>query len=152
MSPRLTLTSLFLSALGATATSSPGTRFSKRDSWGPAFSLGPAKSDIISTTTTIYPGKMPSDQKGLLYIWLGISNGTGDLIQSIIGSYPAGQSECSGANADTTWCVSSEVYGNDASGTPNQWVGGLTTADVDYENGIRLNYTLVDESSYLWLQ
>lgn len=126
--------------------------FSKRDSWGAAFSLGPAKQDIISTTTTIYPGKMPADQKGYLFVWLGISKGTGDLIQSIIGSYPAGGSECSGADADSTWCISSEVYGLASNGYPNQWVGSLTTADTAYENGIKLNYTLIDKESYLWLQ
>jgi hypothetical protein len=49
-------------------------------------------------------------------------------------------------------CISSEVYGNTAAGVPNQWVGDLTTADVNYENGIFLNYTLIDKESYLWLQ
>ncbi len=142
------LVGLMLSVSLATASSF----LSKRDSWGPAFSLGPAKQDIISTTTTIYPGKMPSDQKGYLFVWLGISNGTGDLVQSIIGSYPAGESECSGSDADSTWCISSEVYGLASNGLPNQWVGSLTTADVNYENGIKLNYTLIDKESYLWLQ
>lgn len=143
-----TFASLMLSTSVATASSI----FSKRDSWGPAFSLGPAKQNIISTTTTIYPGQMPADQAGYLYLWLGISNGTGDLIQSVIGSYPAGQSECSGADADTTWCISSEVYGLASNGYPNQWVGSLTTADIAFANGIKLNYTLVDKESYLWLQ
>lgn len=126
--------------------------FTKRDSWGPAFSLGASKQPIIQTTTTIYPGAPPSDQTGYLFVWLGMSNGTGDLIQSIIGSYPAGTSECSGPNADTAWCISSEVYGNNAEGYPNQWVGALTTADTNYTNGIKLNYTLIDKESYLWLQ
>lgn len=141
-----------IGGLMLSATASAASVFGKRDSWGPAVSLGPAKQEIISTTTTIYPGKMPSGQEGLLYIWLGISNGTGDLIQSVIGSYPAGQSECSGADADDTWCVSSEVYGNTDAGVPNQWVGDLRTADVNYGNGITLNYTLVDKESYLWVQ
>lgn len=143
-----TLAGLILSSSMAMASS----MLSKRDSWGAAFSLGPAKQDIISTTTTIYPGEMPADQVGYLFVWLGISNGTGDLIQSIIGSYPAGQSECSGPDADTTWCISSEVYGLASNGLPNQWVGSLTTADVDYTNGIKLNYTLIDPDNYLWLQ
>jgi hypothetical protein len=126
--------------------------FSKRDSWGPAFSLGPAKQDIISTTTIIYSGKILADQTGYLFSWLGISNGAGDLIQSIIGSYPAGGSECSGADAYSTWYISSEAYGLASNGYPNQWVGSLTTADTAYANGIKLNYTLVDKDSYLWLQ
>lgn len=115
--------------------------------WGPSFGLGPAKQEIIQTTTTIYPGKMPSDQAGYLFAWLGISNGTGDLIQSIVGSYPSGQSECIGqTGADTTWCISSEVYDG------SQYVGALTTADVNYENGIIFNYTLADPDTYLWTQ
>lgn len=143
-----TLVSWMLAASAATASS----LYAKRDSWGPAFSLGPAKHSIISTTTTIYPGKMPANQAGYLFVWLGISNGTGDLIQSIIGSYPKGQSECSGADADTTWCISSEVYGLASNGYPNQWVGSLTTADTAFANGIKLNYTLIDKKSYLWAQ
>ena len=144
----MALASVLLSVSTATASS----MFAKRDSWGPAFSLGPAKQEIISTTTTIYPGKMPSDQPGYLFVWLGISNGTGDLIQSIIGSYPKGQSQCTGANGDSTWCVSSEVYGLASNGYPNQWVGELQTADTDYANGIKLTYTLADKATYLWTQ
>lgn len=140
------LTSILLSA--STAVASNMNSFIKRDSWGAAFSLGPAKQEIIQTTTTIYPGKMPANQEAYLFAWLGISNGTGDLIQSIVGSYPAGGSECGGQEgADTTWCISSEVYGSGY-----QYTGELTTADLNYENGILLNYTLVDSSTYLWTQ
>lgn len=149
MFQRTALAGLMLSTSIASASS----LFGKRDSWGPAYSLGPSKAGIISTTTTIYPGAMPADQAGLLYLWLGISNGTGDLIQSVIGSYPAGESECQGqTGADTTWCVSSEVYGLTTEGLPNQWVGALTTADLIYENGIKLTYTLADSATYLWTQ
>lgn len=145
-------TIIALAGLLSASTAMASPMLTKRDSWGPAFSLGASKYSIIQTTTTIYPGKMPSNQTGGLFVWMGISNGTGDLIQSIIGSYPAGQSECSGPNADTTWCISSEVYGNNAEGYPNQWVGDLTTADVNYENGIKLNYTLADKETWLWVQ
>ncbi|KAK6217771.1 hypothetical protein LQW54_003280 [Pestalotiopsis sp. IQ-011] len=139
MYSRVALGSLMVSAAASATASS---MFGKRASWARAVSLGPSKQEIISTTTTIYPGKMPSGQEGLLYLWLGISNGTGDLIQSVIGSYPAGMGEC----------IPSEVYGNTDAGVPSQWVGELTTADVNYENGILLNYTLIDKESYLWLQ
>jgi hypothetical protein len=82
----------------------PNLQFDKRaDSWGPAVSLGPSKAEIIHATTTTYPGAMPANQAGGLFLWPGMSNGTGDLIQSIIGSYPKGGSECAGANADTEW-------------------------------------------------
>lgn len=121
----------------------------KRDSWGAAFSLGPAASTIIKTTTTIYPGAYPTGQKAYLFSWLGMSNGTGDLIQSIVGSYPAGGSECGGqADQDTAWCISSEVYGSGY-----QYTGALTTADADAPtNGILLTYELADEATWLWTQ
>jgi hypothetical protein len=141
------LITLLLSSSIVTALS-----FNKRDSWGPAVSLGPSKFPIIETTTTIYPGAPPTNQTGFLFSWLGISNGTGDLIQSIIGSYPPGTSECIGLHADAAWCVSSEVYGNTDRGLPNQWVGDVRTAFVNYTNGVVLNYTLVDKKKYLWVQ
>lgn len=49
-------------------------------------------------------------------------------------------------------CISSEVYGNDASGNPNQWVGTTLTLDANPENGLVFNYTLVDSETYLWNQ
>lgn len=143
------LTSLALSASTATAAS----LLSKRDvTWGPIVGLEASTSEIISTISTIYPGKMPQDQKAYMFTWIGLGNGTGDLVQSIVGSYPAGMSECSGSAADTTWCISSEVYGLDSSGATVQFVGDKTTADVNYENGIIFNYTLIDKSTYLWEQ
>lgn len=126
--------------------------------WGPIVGLQATNSEIVSTTSIIYPGKMPSGQKGFLFAWIGIqgvdASGAqeGDLVQSIVGSYPAGSSECSGADADTAWCVSSEVYGKDDSGSLVQFVGDKRTADVNYDNGIVISYKLADKSTYLWEQ
>lgn len=126
--------------------------------WGPICGLQATNSEIVSTTSTIYPGKMPQGQKGYLFAWIGIQGASasgeleGDLVQSIVGSYPAGSSECSGPDADTTWCVSSEVYGKDDSGATVQFVGDKRTADANYDNGIVINYTLADKSTYLWEQ
>lgn len=143
------LAGLVLSASMATATS----LFAKRDvSWGPIAGLYATTSEIISTTSTIYPGQMPQDQQGYMFAWIGLGNGTGDLVQSIIGSYPPGMSECSGTDADTTWCISSEVYGLDDTGATVQFVGDKRAADVNYENGIFFNYTLIDKSTYTWEQ
>lgn len=143
------LATLALSASTATAKS----MFSKRAvGWGPIVGIQPTTSEIISTTSTIYPGKMPQGQQGYMFAWIGLGNGTGDLVQSIVGSYPAGQSECSGADADTTWCISSEVYGLNDAGATVQFVGAKTTADADYDNGVVFNYTLVDRSTYTWAQ
>jgi hypothetical protein len=126
--------------------------------WGPLCRLRATNSEIVSTTSTIYPGKMPQGQKGYLFAWIGLQGTSlsgdqeGDLVQSIVGSYPVGLSECSGAEADTTWCITSEVYGRDESGNKVQFVGGKRTADVNYENGLVFNYTLVDKATYMWEQ
>ncbi|KAH6659681.1 hypothetical protein BKA67DRAFT_652906 [Truncatella angustata] len=142
-------------ALVAASTAAAHARLGRRDvTWGPIIGFQETSSEIISTTSTMYPGKMPSDQKGYMFAWIGVGvNGDGyDLIQSIVGSYPTGLSECSGTDADSTWCVSSEVYGLDSSGTTTQFVGEETTADANYENGIVFNYTLTDISTYSWTQ
>lgn len=83
----------------------PQLQFDKRaDSWGPAVGLGPAKAEIIHAVTTSYPGAMPANQAGGLFIWPGMSNGTGDLIQSVIGGYPKGGNQCgNGPEALTQW-------------------------------------------------
>lgn len=122
--------------------------------FGPGCSSQDTSSEIISTSSTMYPGKMPSNQQGFLFTWIGIEGSAqdSDLIQSIVGSYPAGLSECQGPDADTTWCVSSEVYGLDDSNTLMQFVGDQRTADTNYQNGIIFNYTLIDQSTYLWRQ
>ena len=111
------------------------------------------KQDIVKFVTTTYPGAVPSNQKGDgLFLWPGLTNSTGDLTQSVVGSYPPGESECSGANANTEWCISSEVYGLDAQGNTNQFVGTLTTLDATPSNGLTITYTLTDPSAYTWKQ
>lgn len=121
--------------------------------WGPIVGFYATTSEIVSTTSTMYPGKMPQDQKGYMFNWIGISPESGDLIQSVVGSYPKGESECEGqTDADTAWCVSSEVYGENDQGETEQFVGTMTTADGNYTNGIVFNYTLVDQDTYLWEQ
>ena len=72
---------------------SPTSNIVKRDSWGPSVSLGPTKSHIINAVTTIIPGPAPSTQNGELFLWPGMSNGTGDLIQTTLESWP-----------DNSWC------------------------------------------------
>lgn len=73
--------------------------------WGPVIYAGTSTQEIVGFTTTTYPGAIPANQKGDgLFLWPGLTNdGTSDLIQSVVGSYPPGESECSGANANTEW-------------------------------------------------
>lgn len=78
------------------------------DSWGPAYSLGPTTSKIILSETTLLPGDPPSDAKDMLTIWPGMSDGTGDLIQSTVEQW-ADNSWC-GATAGQ-WCVRASLFG-----------------------------------------
>ena len=71
---------------------------------GPVIYAGTSTQEIVHFTTTSYPGAIPANQKGGLFLWPGLSNdGSSDLIQSVMGSYPPGESECSGTNRDTEW-------------------------------------------------
>ena len=107
------LASLIAAPLAA-AEAGPHNLAKRQDSitWGPLVGLGPTTSGvhIVSAVSTIYPGRMPSTQKGGLYNWLGIGTSDttkkGDLVQGIVGSYIHGQSECDGADNDKYWCVS----------------------------------------------
>ena len=81
----------------------------RRDSWGGALSLGPSKSTIISAVTTLIPGAAPSVQTGELFLWPGMSNGTGDLIQTTLESWP--DNTWCGAQTGQ-WCVRASVFGS----------------------------------------
>ncbi|KAJ5735989.1 uncharacterized protein N7483_001114 [Penicillium malachiteum] len=81
----------------------------KRDSWGGAVSLGPSKANIVNAVTTIIPGTAPSTQNGELFLWPGMSNGTGDLIQTTLESWPD-NSWCGATTGQ--WCVRASVFGS----------------------------------------
>ncbi|KAH8765990.1 hypothetical protein F5883DRAFT_420458 [Diaporthe sp. PMI_573] len=66
---------------------------SQADNWGGSVSLGPTTSTIIKAVTTLVPGEAPSSQNGVLFLWPGMSNGTGDLVQTTLESW-----------ADNSWC------------------------------------------------
>jgi hypothetical protein len=86
-----------------------GASLLRRDSWGGALSLGPSKSTIISAVTTLVPGPAPSVQTGELFLWPGMSNGTGDLIQTTLESWPD-NSWCGAKTGQ--WCVRASVFGS----------------------------------------
>ncbi|KAH8589745.1 hypothetical protein B0O99DRAFT_599707 [Bisporella sp. PMI_857] len=102
----------------------------KRDSWGGAVSLGPSKSTIIRAITTITPGTAPSTQAGMLFLWPGMSNGTGDLVQTTLESWPD-NSWC-GATAGQ-WCIRCSLFGwfgqLDGPASP---VSGSTPVTIEY--------------------
>ncbi|KAF2150364.1 hypothetical protein K461DRAFT_322822 [Myriangium duriaei CBS 260.36] len=131
------------------------TRLSQDDvalTWGPTLTTGRFSADITSFSTTTYPGAPPATQKGGLFMWPGlINNDAGDLIQSIVGQYPPGQSECQGTNEDHEWCISSEVYHPSSSGTV-QLVGTKLTLDANPTQGVKFVYKLTDGSKGDWTQ
>ena len=104
-------------AVCSTVSASPSP--TKRDSWGGSVSLGPTKSRIIKSETTIVPGLPPSTQTGELFLWPGMSNGTGDLIQTTLEQWPD-NSWC-GATKEQ-WCVRASLFGSfcqiDGDGSP----------------------------------
>ena len=77
---------LLFSVLAAMASAS---RLRTRDSWGGALSLGPTTSRIVTAQTILIPGAAPPTQNGELFLWPGMSNGTGDLIQTTLESWPS---------------------------------------------------------------
>ncbi|KAJ1303974.1 hypothetical protein OPQ81_008384 [Rhizoctonia solani] len=78
------------------------------DTWGGSYSLGPAKTNIIEMTTTITPGAAPPTQAGVLFLWPGISNGTGDLVQATLEQW-SDNSWCGAGKGE--WCVRASVFG-----------------------------------------
>jgi hypothetical protein len=103
MRPNATLLlTLLVTAVGAAS-------LLRRDSWGGALSLGPSQSTIISAVTTLIPGTAPPTQNGELFLWPGMSNGTGDLIQTTLESWPS-NAWCGATTGQ--WCVRASIFGS----------------------------------------
>lgn len=77
---------LLTAALAVAAHAGPS--ILRRDTWGGALSLGPSTSHILHSSTILVPGTAPSTQKGELFLWPGMSNGTGDLVQTTLEHWP----------------------------------------------------------------
>ncbi|KAE8356870.1 hypothetical protein BDV28DRAFT_41843 [Aspergillus coremiiformis] len=111
------------------------------DTWGGSVSLGPTKSTITHAVTTLIPGVAPSPQNGKLFLWPGMSNGTGDLVQTTIESWPD-NSWCGAKKGE--WCVRASVFGSfgqlDGSASP-----------VKGDDQIRIEYTLQADKD-TWVQ
>jgi hypothetical protein len=121
----------------------------KRDYFGPAVYTGPSQADIIYTSTVMVPGRNPGNkQSGFLTIWPGISNGTGDLIQSTVDSTQLTVEDC-GATADQ-WCAMGSLFGNDANGNARQINGPMKA--VSASDRIKIEYIrgAPKENGYEW--
>ncbi|RAH76235.1 hypothetical protein BO86DRAFT_451789 [Aspergillus japonicus CBS 114.51] len=118
-----------------------GTKVAKRDSWGGSVSLGPTKSDIINAVTTLIPGTAPATQNGELFLWPGMSNGTGDLIQTTMESWPS-NAWCGATTGQ--WCVRASIFGS---------FGQLdgTGSAVSGDDHVRIEYNLLSDDN-TWVQ
>ncbi|KAF7552414.1 hypothetical protein G7Z17_g4360 [Cylindrodendrum hubeiense] len=113
----------------------------RADTWGGAVSLGPTTSTIIKAVTTIIPGTAPSTQSGELFLWPGMSNGTGDLVQTTLESWPD-NSWCGATTGQ--WCIRTSLFGS---------FGQLDgdSAAVDGDQKIKIVYTLLEDND-TWQQ
>ncbi|KAL3465921.1 hypothetical protein BJX64DRAFT_284855 [Aspergillus heterothallicus] len=141
-----TLSTLLLPALALStpvdpSSSSSSTLTAREDTWGGSVSLGPTKSTIVNAVTTIIPGPAPLTQTGVLFLWPGMSNGTGDLIQSTLESWES-NAWCGAASGE--WCVRASVFG---------WFGQLDgdAGVVKGDDQVRIEYTLQDDQD-TWVQ
>ncbi|KAL2784311.1 hypothetical protein BJX66DRAFT_89907 [Aspergillus keveii] len=137
-----TLTTLLFPALALSTPVHPSSSLAVRsDTWGGSVSLGPTKSTIVNAVTTIIPGPAPLTQNGVLFLWPGMSNGTGDLIQSTLESWES--NDWCGAGSGE-WCVRASVFG---------WFGQLDgdAGVVKGDDQVRIEYTLQDDQD-TWVQ
>ncbi|KAL4778170.1 hypothetical protein BJX76DRAFT_156915 [Aspergillus varians] len=113
----------------------------REDTWGGSVSLGPSKSTIVKAVTTIIPGPAPATQNGMLFLWPGMSNGTGELVQSTLESWNS--NDWCGAETGE-WCVRASVFGSfgqlDGAASP-----------VAANDQVRIEYTLQDDED-TWVQ
>ncbi|KAI1363922.1 hypothetical protein F5Y08DRAFT_353978 [Xylaria arbuscula] len=109
----------------------PTKTLGRRDSWGGAVSLGPTQSRITKAVTTILPGDAPSTQNGVLFLWPGMSNGTGDLVQTTLESWED-NSWCGASTGE--WCIRCSLFGSfgQLDGTASA-VPGSMSVEILYE-------------------
>ncbi|KAF4259575.1 hypothetical protein KXX16_009169 [Aspergillus fumigatus] len=113
----------------------------REDTWGGSVSLGPTKSTIVNAVTTLIPGAAPATQSGELFLWPGMSNGTGDLVQTTLESWPS-NAWCGATTGQ--WCVRASLFGS----------FGQLDGDASPVSGtdqVRIEYTLLDDQE-TWVQ
>jgi hypothetical protein len=116
-----------------------------KDTWGPAVSFGPSKSVIIRSSTTIQPGTAPTQPRGgFLTIWPGMSNGTGNLIQSTLESHEPGRARCGEKTGE--WCIMASVFGR-----PWGQLDSKKMAIVKAKQRVKIEYILENDND-TWTQ
>lgn len=117
------------------------TQVKREDTWGGSVSLGPTKSTITKAVTTLIPGAAPATQNGVLFLWPGMSNGTGDLVQTTLEDWES--NEWCGASRGE-WCVRASLFGSfgQLDGEPGVVKGN---------DQVRIEYELQDDQD-TWVQ
>ncbi|KAJ7599526.1 hypothetical protein C8J56DRAFT_769422 [Mycena floridula] len=122
------------------------------DTWGPAYSLGPATAAVIGTSTTYIPGTPPTNAQDALFLWIGISNATSGLSQSGSAScrnaFGTDAGYSCGASA-TQWCLSASYFGPVFPLTDGPYiaVNGSTQIGINYS----VSFLLTGDNSGLTL-
>ncbi|KAJ1533602.1 hypothetical protein HK096_005043 [Nowakowskiella sp. JEL0078] len=103
------------------------------DRWGASFSFGPSTSRIIYVKTTAVWGRLPSFPNGIgpLFIWPGMSNSKGDLIQAGAEGWSNPAAAC-GARSDQ-WCVDASVFNGGQINGPAVPIDGDDQVTIEYK-------------------
>ncbi|KAJ5788751.1 hypothetical protein N7457_003741 [Penicillium paradoxum] len=119
-----------IAAAGLASAGLLGTLTKRDDYWGGSVSLGPSQSTIVNAVTTLIPGDAPPTQNGVLFLWPGMSNGTGDLIQTTLESWPS--NDWCGATTGQ-WCVRASIFGGFGQlDGPSSPVSGTDQVRIEY--------------------
>ena len=117
------------------------------DGWGASYSfnaISPATNHLISAKTTLVPGRLPPTEsgKGPLFIWPGLSNGKGDLIQTTLDAWGDNKGACGAATGQ--WCGETSIFGS---------FGQLSgsSAAFDPDDHITIEYKLGSDNT-TWTQ
>jgi MYXO-CTERM domain-containing protein len=117
------------------------------DGWGASYSfnaIAPASNHLLSAKTTLVPGRLPPSATGIgpLFIWPGLSNGKGDLIQTTLDAWGDNKGACGAATGQ--WCGETSIFGS---------FGQLsgTSAAFDPDDHITIEYKLGTDNN-TWTQ
>ena len=117
------------------------------DGWGASYSfnaIAPATNHLLSAKTTLVPGRLPPSAAGTgpLFIWPGLSNGKGDLIQTTLDAWGDNKGACGAATGQ--WCGETSIFGS---------FGQLSgsSAAFDPDDHITIEYQLGSDNN-TWTQ
>jgi MYXO-CTERM domain-containing protein len=123
------------------------TAMAAADGWGASYSfnsISPTTNHLLSAKTTLVPGRLPPMPSGTgpLFIWPGLSNGKGDLIQTTLDAWGDNEGACGAATGQ--WCGETSIFGS---------FGQLSgpSAAFDPDDHITIEYKLGSDNT-TWTQ